>query len=341
MNTRRTSLHVIYDGNDVTEDLRPYLKSWEFTDNLSGQVDDLKITLEDRATRWLNSWFPNKGSVLKAYIVKKNWEGYTGTSRINIGRFEIDTITASGEPTEVTVAALAVPESASIRKETKSRAWENATLKKVAQDIASKNKMKLYFETKEGMEKERYEQDNETDLQFIQRLCSDEGLCLKISNKKIIILDEADYEKKKSVASITRDNSDKKGKIIVKSWEAITTVNDVYKNCRVEHHDVKKKQAIKATFTPLKSPKTGKTLVVKEEVKSHAEGMRLASKRLREKNKEATKINIEVVSKIHIEAGMNFDLKRFGKFNGKYIVQTVVHQNGSIKLNLRKCLEGY
>lgn len=341
MNTRRTELSVLYEGKDISEQLSPYLMAWTYTDNLSGQVDDICITLEDRATRWLNSWMPSKGSTLKVSIIKKNWEGYTGTSKKNIGKFEIDTITAAGEPTEVTIAAMAVPESAAIRKEQKSKAWENATLKKVAGDIAAQNKMKLIFKSSDTQKKDRYEQDNETDLQFLRRLCNDEGLCLKISNKNLVILDEADYEGKKESATITRDNSGADKRITVKEWQAISTICDVYKSCRVEHTDKEKKKAIKATFSPPKAPKTGKTLVIKQDVKTHAEALRLAKKSLREKNKEANKINLTVLSTMHIDAGMTFRLARFGKFNGKYIAYTVIHSGGQTKLSLRKCLEGY
>lgn len=340
MNTRRTFLDVVYEKTNITEDLRPHLKDWTYTDNLSGEVDDLNIVLEDRATRWLNSMFPNKGSTLTASIIKENWEGFKDKKKFKLGKFEIDTITAKGEPTEVTISALSVPESTSIRRECKSKAWENVPLSAVAGDIAGKNGLKLHFESSENPKKDRYEQDNETDLQFLQRMCADEGLCLKISNKNLVILDEQDYENKKAVGDIYRDNSVDTG-IYVKSWEAISTVSEVFKNAKVEHHEGEKKIDIIATFNPPKMPKTGKTLVIKEEVKTQAEGIRLAKKRLREKNKEATRLELEVISRVHIEAGMNFNIKRFGKFNGKYIAYKVVHSGSLITLSLRKCLEGY
>ncbi len=49
----------------------------------------------------------------------------------------------------------------------------------VAGDIAKANKLKLYFEVSDNPKKDRYEQENETDLMFLYRLCRDEGLCLK------------------------------------------------------------------------------------------------------------------------------------------------------------------
>ncbi len=80
---------------------------------------------------------------------------------------------------------------------------------------------------------------------------------------------------------------------------------------------------------------------MKEEVKSVAEAQKLAKKRLREANKNATTINLVVISELHIDAGMTFKLIGFSRLNGKYIVTRVQHNQSKITLDLRKCLEGY
>lgn len=336
-NSRRTSLELKYNGKNIKEDLAPHLKNWTYTDNLSGQIDDLQITLEDVENLWLQSWFPSKGSLLEALIIKKNWDE---DSKTKLGSFEIDEIEAKGEPTDVIIKALSVPESSSIRGEDKSKAWEKTTLKVVANDIAKRNGLKLHYEANDNPKKDRYEQDEETDLAFLHRLCNEEGFCLKLSNNTIVILDEADYEAKSAVATIIRDNSVETG-IQVENWSAKTTLSGVYKACRVQHTDSGKKKTIKTTFTPAKAPKVGRTLVVKQEVKSVAEGQKLAKKKLREANKNATTLRLTVISEIHLDAGMTLNLKKFGWFDGKFIITRVTHSQDSVSLQIRRCLEGY
>lgn len=339
--SRKTQLDISFNGKNVSKDLENYLEDWTFTDNLSGQADDLQIRLEDKNTNWLNNWFPVKGTLLQAYINKKDWK--SRDIKTNIGKFEIDEIDANGPPTIVNIKASSVPQSTSIRGETKSKAWEKTNFKIVASDIAKRNKLKLYYLANNLYKKDRYEQNNETDLSFLYRVCSEEGLCLKISNQAIVILDEADYESKPSKVTINRRSKDL-DEIKVIDWIARTTFTGVYSSCRVEHSIKQKnktKKVIKATFTPPKPPKVGRTLIVKTEVKSQSEAQFLAKKKLREANKNATTVKLIVMSETHLYAGTNVNLKDFGKFNGKYIITQVVYSKNDVTISLRKCLEGY
>jgi uncharacterized protein len=338
IDSRQTNLDIIYNKKNVAAELNGHLKDWTYTDNLSGQIDDLQITLEDVEHKWLSDWFPSKGSLLEGTINKKSWKEKVIKSRI--GKFEVDEIDASGDPSEVTIKALSVPESSSIRGEEKSKVWEKTTLKVVVGDIAKANGLKLFFQTNDNPKKDRYEQDSETDLAFLHRLCNDEGLCLKLSNLSIVILDEADYETKPIVATINRISNEDDA-IQVDKWSARTTLSGTFRSCRVQFFDSKKKKTIKATFTPSKAPKVGRTLVVKQEIKSVAEGQKLAKKKLREANKKATTVNLTVTSEKHLDAGMTITLNLFGEFDGKYIITQVTHSQSTVQLSLRKCLEGY
>jgi uncharacterized protein len=338
IDSRQTNLDVIYNKKNVATELNGHLKDWTYTDNLSGQIDDLQITLEDVENKWLSDWFPSKGSLLEGTINKNGWKDKAIKTRI--GKYEVDEIDASGDPSEVTIKALSVPESSSIRGEEKSKVWEKTTLKVVVGDIAKANGLKLFFQTDDNPKKDRYEQDSETDLAFLHRQCNDEGLCLKLSNLSIVILDEADYEIKPIVDTINRV-SRVDDAIQVKKWSARTTLSGTFRSCRVQFFDSKKKKTIKATFTPSKAPKVGRTLVVKQEIKSVAEGQKLAKKKLREANKKATTVNLTVTSEKHLDAGMTVELNMFGEFDGKYIITQVTHSQSTVQLSLRKCLEGY
>ncbi|ARK26008.1 hypothetical protein SporoP37_15890 [Sporosarcina sp. P37] len=337
-NARRTELSIRYNHKTLTDELGDDLIDWTYTDNLSGEIDDLQIVVQDALVKWLNDWFPSKGSLLEVVLVRRYWSNEL--IKTKLGKFEVDELDGRSNGTRMTIKALSVPESTSIRGQYKSKAWEKATLKQVAGDIAKANKLKLHWESKDNPKKDRYEQESETDLAFLHRLCKDEGLCLKLSNHSIVILDEADYEAKPIVDTIRRRSRDT-DKIEVEDWSFKTTLSGLYKDSRVQSHSAGKKKTIKATFVPSKAPKVGRTLIIKDEVKSVAEANKLAKKRLREANKNATTVNLIVLSKMHIDAGMTFNLSDFGSLNGKYIVTKATHHKDKMTLDLRRCLEGY
>lgn len=335
---RRTLLDVDFNHQNVTYVLSNFITGWTYTDNLSGEIDDLQITLQDKDDLWLNKWFPKKGCIIIPTLIKKGYQ--TKDIKTKIGEFEIDTISGNSPPTTITIKALAVSEKNSLRGQQKSRAWEKATLKQVARDIAKANGMRLYYQSSEVIKKDRWDQD-ETDLKFLYECCKEAGLCLKISNKSIVILDEADYEAKSPVATINR-KSKESDKIKVENWSFNTTLYDTYAACKVKYYNQKKKKTFSATFKPKKVPNNiGRILYINEQVSSNNEAYRLAKKRLREKNKNATTITMNVTSSIFIYAGNTFNLAGFGKLNGKYIATKVIYREHNLTLQLRRCLEGY
>lgn len=331
---KSTHLNVIYNHHSINNVLSKYLLSWSYTDNLSGEIDDLNIQLEDSEGLWLGDWFPAKGSLIQAKIEKENWD--SNSYKQDIGKFEVDTI--SGKDSVVTIMAMATSENSSLRGEEKSKAWEKVNLKTVFTEIANKNKIKIVWQTTDNPTKDRIEQDNETDLAFLHRLCKDEGLCLKISNNSIVVLDEQDYENQEAKYSIRRKpKEDDDIRIIERSFTS--TLNDIYKACKVTY--TREKKTISATFVPKNQPKTGRILSIKQEVATQSEAEKLARKKLREKNKNATTITLEVYSKVPLYAGITLNLVEFGKLNGKYIAYQVIQTDVSTTLHLRRCLEGY
>ncbi|MBE3586573.1 MAG: hypothetical protein IMW94_10575 [Thermoanaerobacter sp.] len=338
MNARRARLQVLYENVDISADLQPHLLSWTYTDNLSGQADDLQITLEDRLQLWSGPWMPEKGATLKAKIIQENKKRDGTKEEVSLGLFEIDEIETNHPPSTVTIKAISIPESSSLRGEDKNRAWEKTKLSVVARDIAAGAGLKLFFDTEDNPEYDRVEQTEESDLAFLMRLCNNAGLCLKVSDAQIIIFDEQKYERQDPFTRI------KKGEAYLKRYRFRETLSGLYKACRVEYHDARKKRTIKYTFSPPNPPKTGRVLVVNERVSSIKEAERLAKKRLRQENKNAVVASLTLLGDVRFLAGLTVRLVGFGVFDGKYIITQAIHtqQNGyETQLELRKCLEGY
>jgi uncharacterized protein len=333
---RRIRLDVQYNNNKISSQIAPFITGWTYTDNLSGEADDISIALADREKRWMNAWMPQKGATIKAAALI-SWDSASPV-RQYLGAFEIDEIEINGPPSGVVVRAISVPESSSLRLENRNRAWEKTTLKKVASDIAKRNKLKLYFDSDENPDYDRVEQSGESDVRFLSRLCNDAGLALKITNNSIAIIDEAKYEQKSPTATI-----DIKDKGLLE-YKGRTSLFGTYRNARVSYTPPKKKKPVQVVFTPPKTPKTGRTLIINEQAKTYSEAMRLAKKRLRQENKDETTFFARFAGIRNFYAGRTVSIKGFGKFDGKYIVTRmtwIVGKSSQTEVDLRKCLEGY
>ncbi|MGG1442167.1 contractile injection system protein, VgrG/Pvc8 family [Brevibacillus laterosporus] len=335
---RSAKLKVMYKKKDLTADLLPHLLGWTYTDNLSGQADDLQLTLEDVDQLWSGKWLPDLYTSIQATIQRDNWDRDGIKEVLPLGFFEIDEIEVKYPPSTVSIKGISIPETTSLRGEKKNKAWEKTKLSVIAKEKAKKAGLKLYFDTKDNPSYDRIEQTEETDLVFLQRLCNDAGLCLKVSGTQINIFDEEKYEKSKPIATLKRDKSE------VKSYQGRTKTTGMYRACTVTYFSAKSKKKNTATFTPPKAPKTGRTLKINERVNTVAEALRLAKKKLREANREATQVSLRIVGNHRFVAGVTVQLDGFGTFDGKYIITQATHTQSSgyeTSLELRRCLEGY
>lgn len=339
-NTRRIEPVVIYNGVNISSDLRPFLKGLSVTDNMAGQADDLQITLEDKAGLWQSAWFPEKGATLSVSLICNNWEKISGAYKL--GTFEIDEITSSGPPSEVQIKAVSVPDNNRLRGTERTRSWEKAELKRIANDIAKDAGLELVYDTTYNPVVDRAEQSQESDLYFLQHILRDHGLALKIYENQIVIFDEANYEQAIPNNTLLKPGNAEQN-IHVKSYSLKSQLRDIYKACHVKYQNGKEHELIEATFiAPDKT--NGKTLEINEQVKNLAEAERLAKKRLREKNCEEITGNFSLLGNPLLMASSTIMLIGFGQYDGKYIITRAAHSIGSgytTDIDIRRCLNGY
>lgn len=349
MEARRILTIIKYNNKDISADISKYLKSISYTDNLSGEADDLQITLEDKAGLWQSTWMPEKGALLDVMLQQKYWQTLSALPQsLRLGLFEIDEITSSGYPSEVQIKAVSVPDNNTLRGTERSRSWEKAKLQVIANDIASAAGMSLFWDTEENPVLDRAEQTEQSDLSFLYAICEDKGLALKISDKKIIIFDEAKYEAEKAKITIVKPGtvykkeSGMKYLFVGTGYSLRTKIRDIYAACRVSYQQGSSKSNIEATYTA--AGKNGKTLQVNEQVESVAEALNLAKKRLREKNKDEVTGSLNMLGNFVLLSGVTVDLLGFGAFDGKYLITRASHDIGSgytTNIDVRRCLNGY
>lgn len=348
---RRMQPKVVYNGKNITADISEFLKSISYTDEMTGEADDLEVKLDDREGLWQSEWMPEKGNTIEVSFISEFWKTPEEEKKeFRLGVFEIDEITLSSAPSEVSIKAISVPDNTTLRGVERSRSWESITLKQIAEDVATGAGLTLFYDVEETITLERVEQTEQSDLSFLYKLCSDNGLALKLSDTQLIVFEESKYEVAETSLIFLRKMNDEEeaseGKTVVDefgSYSFSTSIRDVYKACHVSHQSGQKKETISYTFTDT-TKKVGKTLIVHEQVKTIAEAERLAKRRLREKNSTEVTASFSVVGSFDYVAGVTVDVKGFGYFDGKYIITRVSHslsRGYSCSLELRRCLDGY
>lgn len=336
-NARRVYLFVTYNDKDISQDIAPFLLSCEYNDVMSGEADDITITLEDVKELWEGDWLPEKGATIKVSLVTVNWNDDGATQELPLGLFEVDELRFSGPPHTVQLKAISVPDNTTLRGTERSRSWEKTKLSVVAKDIADGAGMELFFDVndEDDVEQDRFEQTEESDLAFLQRITNDAGFALKIADNTIVIFDEEKYEAQAPTMTFTRNGSN------IKSYEITSKTRDVYAACRVKYTNDKSGETIEYTYRP-DEEKKGKTLLLNQQVKDYAEAEKLAKNELRKKNKEEVTVSLSCMGNPECFAANTVLLSGFHTFDGKYIITKAAHSVGNsyeTKLDLRRCLE--
>lgn len=363
---RHAYLMLKYNGKEMgTEYLSKYLMDFTYEDAAPGDQDSISVTLDDKEANWLDTWKPEFGDKLVAEITVVNWDKAGEKLKLPCGSFEVDAIDPSGPNDQVIIQALALPlGGAQAKQEKRTKAWEKVKLKTIAQDIATRAKLKLVYSVTANPTYERLDQSDQTDFSFLVDKAKDEGIAVKISGGSLVLFDEAEYEKKPAVLDIVKDKSN-----ILSYGFSESSTTTAYGKCIVSYRPpapakkAKKKKgkgksdkpetikaAAKAQATPkviigeysLPNAKGLPVLRINERVETVAEAKRLAKNRLREKNKQSGLAVFTLDGDIRLAAGITINVKGYGRFDGKYIVVSATHRIGSsaytTDLQIRKVL---
>ncbi len=334
MEPRRVEVSLTYNHTKVSSDIARFLLSLTYTDNSSGQADDLQITLEDREQLWANGWVPEKGDTISAQLTALNFNGEGSRETLDCGFFEIDDFEMSGPPNIVTVKAVSAAVSAALRGEESTRAWENIRLRDIAQDMAAKAEMGLQYLAEYNPRYKRRDQTEQSDLAFLLECCEKAGLALKVTNDNIVIFDEEQMEAQAPVMTI------EKGKSNVLRYRFNSRSRDIYRACVVQYKDPSTGQTFKHIYEPPNAPVTGQLLKINERVEDAEEGKVLARKRLREKNCKENMASLTLVGDVRLVGGATVLVKNWGSFDGKYYVTRAQHSlNGyTVSIDIHKTM---
>ena len=337
MLTRHIGVDIFADGESVMETLSAYLKSISYTDNSGGSSDTAEIELRDDEQKFIGDFLPKKGLTVSIILWTESWSG-DGINELNLGVFELDEMTLSYPPSIARLKLNSISQNSGLRQNNESHSWEDCKLSRIARDVADKAGVQLVYEATDDPTIRRAEQVETSALSFLEKLCTDSGLALKVTDGKLIVFDETKLEAQAPVARLVRGSS------TIKRFSATSTLQEVYRRAEVTYSHGQKSETISGSFdAPDKSE--GKVLKINQRVESKAEADRLAKNALRDKNKKETQVRVTTVGDFKLLSGNVVELVNHGKFDGKYLIEKSTHKIDSsgytVDLELRKCLNGY
>ncbi len=316
--SRKAAVKIIYEGNDISADIASGIRSFSYTDAKPGEADRIDLVLEDVDGRWKGDWFPGEGARVSASIICKDWKKTGDSGTLECGTFSIDEVKVSGPPDSIALRGVSARISGSLRREKKTKAWENIGLSAIVSEIAGNHGLESFFDAETGGEYERQDQRDESDLAFVKRLAKDRGLSVKIIDAKIIVFSGKKYDAKDASFSIERG-------VNVSGYNFSAKSHDIYRAAEVLYWGPEKKEVFKHTFTPSPAPEVGQTLRVTKRCESLADAQKRASAELRAKNKDKITGNIAIFGNPGARAGLNLNVKGFGIFDGKHAITEAVH----------------
>lgn len=307
---RRALINVNYEHVNITDEVAGSVKTLTYTDVASGESDALSLSLQDRGKKWMGSWAPQKGDHISATAIFQDWDGEGDSWSIYCGSFEVDDISMSGPPSACTIGAVSIPRSTAFNEEERTKNWEEVTVKEIADEIAARAGISLYYEADEIPIKSM-EQDKQTDCKFLYAVCEKYGLAMKIFAEKIVIFDEAVYETAAPVANLSYEDFAK--------YNYKSTLEGTYTGAKIAYSD----------------PGTGEDHIVtvgggdrikeiNEEADSAADAQKKAVAALNNANKNDTKFSGTLKARRELIASRCISISDFGVPDGVYYLDKVV-----------------
>lgn len=273
---RNIRVIVIFNKVDISDEIAHSISSLNYTDNSKNAIDDLELELENLDYRWLKEWYPDENAQL---LVGIHEEKENETNFLDLGTFYVDEPTF--ENNRLNLKCLALPLDQNIRDQKNSVAWERITLKELVTQIANKHEMNAEIYADDEFF-ERLDQNQETDLAFINRIVKETGLNMKVSDDKIIIFDDEEMEKNDTI-EIFNINDER-----IRSFSLKKKNKEIYDNVEVSYYDPDKKKVIKEIITKKELEKRNQVTTESSEEKS-SENKKSKNSSKSSKNKKSSK----------------------------------------------------
>lgn len=333
-----TYIQAAYEDSSASETanaIARYTKGFTYTDPATGESDSMSLELSNCDSSWLNSWFPKIKDKLLAKIYTEAWDSKQKTPKVfDCGKFCLDDFSLSGPTMEISIEGVSVPEANAFRCTERSKTWEEVTLKEIAEEISKRYSLELFYEG-DTIKIATLEQNNQTDCNFLTKVCEDYFMAIKVYYGKLIIYNKEMYEDKPAVTSISMSE--------VSTWKYNTSLTDQYDGATISY-STGEKEDDELTYSIGDVSEGKRVLYINEKVDSLADAQKRVYSKLNQENSKVETVSITMPSKAEIDiiASNTVELIAFGKISGKYFVDKVKRSLTSgagyeLQLELHKC----
>lgn len=326
--TRKKMISLIYNGVEAYQDLEPYVDQITYTDAVD-QSDTISFSLSDRDIKWREAWIPAKGDMLIPAITLENWNYETEKMTIQCGAFVVDDFEFSSPPDKGSINGVSSPVETSFKETENTKTWEAATVQLIAAEIAGKYGLTLVYEAGD-IPIAKTEQDKKTDSDFLRSVCEKYGLGMKVYHNRLVIWDYPAYFAKTPVLTITPDMCSK--------WSYRSTMQGTYTGARVSYKNPNTKKLIDIIVG------TEERLYrSNQRADNEAEARRIGEAAVRNANRKGTIMRLLLPPKFSLMAAATVQIVGFGRIDGIYFIEKVVHQisrkSYEMQVNLSRILQ--
>lgn len=321
----------MYAGKNITSSIEQYLITLTFTDKTEGESDEIDIQLEDSRQLWQGSWYPTKGDKMELFISRENG------SEVRAGGFEVDEIEFSGPPDTVSIRGQATGITKKLRTK-RSDAFENVTVKQLAEKIASRNGLTVdgAMGKYAGLTHARISQNREDDLAFLKRVATSYGIFFSIKDSKLVFTDQQKIEARKVARVVDRKD--------MESWSFRDKSVKTYAGAQVAWKNPDTDEVVQATYKPegdgfasesaggdIFSEFTGQfansadVFQSKERSENKQQAEAKAEAALYRANTKQKEGSFKVKGDPLLCAGNNVQVTGMGKMSGKWSIDTSTH----------------
>ena len=322
MDTRRAYPAIFYNGKNISTTVDMFLESFRYTDPASGESDSIALTLGDWDRKWISDWFPDKGATLAARILTHDWWRQGEMLQLVCGTFTLDEISFSGFPDVMTIGAVSTPASDAFKTTKRTKTWEEVLVRQMATDIADRYKLTLVYDAP-AIRVSYVEQSETADSAFLETICSDYGLSLKVYSNKLVIFDRESYKQKPAVKTINRS--------AMLSYTFDTTLTGTYTGGELTYTTWDGEEI---TFCTGAGPR-----ILKSNAQAHTatEARIKLNAAIKAANHSETTLSFTIMGQPDLVAGQNINITGLGKANGKYYIDKATHSVGEAYTTAFEC----
>lgn len=305
---------LLYKGVSIWDAISSQVIDLTYTDHLADKADEIQLRLRNDHFKWFDQWFPEHGDEMRGFL------GYRGGKLLDMGTFFLDEPNPSGSRggDVFAIRGQSKPVDKALKTK-KTRAYEQQSLKQIAQKICSENGLSLVG-TPPDVTFARQSQRRENDLEFLARLASDYGAYFNIKGRTATFIDRDELHRQAPVLTLRR------GSRMIVDYNLKRASAKTYSKAKATHFDGNTKKTIEVEVED-KEVKTGDTLRIDDRVENHGQAQKLAKSKLQKANAKQWSGTFQIVGEPAAQAGMIVALEGYGHWDRHYIIESARHHD--------------